>query len=48
MFGVNEAAGQFPEIKSAAVRVSMPEGTVVEVKAVYVQSKITLPNRSVD
>jgi hypothetical protein len=38
MSGVNEAAGQFPKVKPAAVRVGMLEGTVVEVKAVYVDA----------
>jgi hypothetical protein len=38
MPGVNETAGQFPEVKLAAVRVGMLESAVVEVKAVYVDA----------
>ena len=38
MFGVDEAFGQFPQVKSAAVRVGVLEGAVVEVKAVYVDA----------
>jgi hypothetical protein len=38
MFWVNEAAGQFPEVKPAAVRMGMLEGAVVEFKAVYIDA----------
>ena len=38
MFGVDEAFGQFPKVKPAAVPMGMLEGAVVEVKAVYVDT----------
>ncbi|MDR0623581.1 MAG: hypothetical protein LBG10_04050 [Treponema sp.] len=38
MFGINEAAGQLPKVKPAAVCMGMLEGAVVEVKAVYVDA----------
>jgi hypothetical protein len=38
MFGVNEAAEQFPKVKPAAVRVGLLKGAVVKIKAVYINA----------